>query len=269
LARYRLTKSQNWWVTLICIIPLLIGFIIPVMQMTYWSILTFSSTVNSQFWNMAFNSFLVAGLTSFIAVGICFFLIYAVYLNQSKFSSTLTRAAHIGYAVPGAVIAIGVFLPILALDKSIIEFSKNFFNYNGGLILSGSIFILVYGYVVRFIAVSYNPIEDGYKKVGWQMTEASRVLGIGTFKTLFRVNFPLLKTALLSGALLVFVDVMKELPLTLILRPFNFHTLATKTFELASDEMIAESANAALIIVLTGIIPIFVLSKLISKQSYS
>jgi iron(III) transport system permease protein len=116
------------------------------------------------------------------------------------------------------------------------------------------------------MAVGYNPVEAGFQKIGIHVNEASRLLGVRSTKTLWKIDLPLIKTSLVSGILLVFVDVLKELPLTLILRPFNYQTLATKAFDMATNEMIAESANAALIIILTGIIPIIFLNRLIKRR---
>ena len=129
--------------------------------------------------------------------------------------------------------------------------------------LSGTLFALVFAYIVRFMAVGYNSIDSGFHKVGIHVNEASRLLGAGTWKTLIKIDLPLMKSSVFTGILLVFVDVLKELPLTLILRPFNYHSLATKAFDMATNEMIAESANAALVIILTGIIPIIFLNRLI------
>jgi len=245
----------------------MIGFIIPVIQLGYWSFKTYNKILNQDFYQLIFNSFTVASITAFLTVLLSLGIIYSIRLSGSSFSNYLAKAANIGYAVPGAVIAVGVMIPLLSLDKFLVNFLSTLFDLEVGLIISGSIIMLIFAYVVRFLAVSYNPTEDGFKKIGWNITEVSRTLGSSPMRSLIKINLPLLKTALFSSALLVFVDVMKELPLTLILRPFNFHTLATKAFELASDELIAESANAALVIVITGIFPIIVLSKLISRHS--
>jgi len=140
------------------------------------------------------------------------------------------------------------------------------FSSTAGLLFSGTLFTLIFAYIVRFMAVGYNPVEAGFQKIGIHVNEASRLLGVRSSKTLWKIDLPLIKTSLVSGVLLVFVDVLKELPLTLILRPFNYQTLATKTFDMATNEMIAESSNAALIIILTGIIPIILLNRMIMKR---
>ena len=135
-----------------------------------------------------------------------------------------------------------------------------------GMILSGTLIILVVAYIVRFMAVGYNAIDAGFQKTGPYVNEVARSLGASSLRTLWKIDLPLIKNSIAGAVLLVFVDILKELPLTLILRPFNFHTLATKAFDMATNEMVAESANASLIVVLTGVIPIILLNNIIRKE---
>lgn len=135
-----------------------------------------------------------------------------------------------------------------------------------GLLLTGTVAALVFAYVVRFLAVALNPVDSGFERVCGNLDETSRSLGSPPLRTLLKVDLPLLKGTLLSAGLLVFVDVMKELPLTLILRPFDFNTLATRAYQLASDERVAESALPALLIILVGVIPVVVLNRIIARQ---
>ncbi len=174
----------------------------------------------------------------------------------------ITRTASLGYAIPGAVIAVGVMIPMMGMDRFINRVVTNEF----GMILSGTLFILVVAYIVRFMAVGYNAIDAGFQKTGIAVNEVARSLGASPLRTLWRIDLPLIKNSIAGALLLVFVDILKELPLTLILRPFNFHTLATKAFDMATNEMIAESANASLVVVLTGVIPIIVLNHMISNS---
>lgn len=266
-ARYKLTTSKSVLAFTACLIPFLIGFAFPIIQLLYWAGKTFSDVIDVAFLELVLNSFTVAFLAAVTVVFIAIILVYAVKLNPGILAEFLARLANIGYVIPGAVVAIGVMLPLLKFDKLIAKGLENYFSMNSGLIISGSLFMLVFACLVRFLAVAFNPIDSGFSKIGWRFTDAARILGLTPGKSLMKVNLPLMKGALLSALLLVFVDVMKELPLTLILRPFNFDTLATRAFELASDEMVAESSNAALVIVMVGIVPIIILSKLISKTS--
>ncbi|WMJ72186.1 iron ABC transporter permease [Cytophagaceae bacterium ABcell3] len=264
LRPYQLKGWQKTVVFVICFTPLFFGFLLPLIQLFVWATSTFSSVINWQFLQLIINSFSLAVAASVICLLAATVLIYSVKLNQSLAMKTLARFSVLGYSIPGAVIAVGVMVPLLFLDKSLVPLLEDLTGSAYGLLLTGTSFALLFAYLVRFLAVAYNPIDAGFKKVGNSVDEASRSLGAGPFKTLTKIHLPLIKGALLSGALLVFVDVLKELPLTLILRPFNFNTLATKTFELAGDEMIAESAIPALIIIATGVVPIIILSNLIS-----
>lgn len=249
--------------TAICTLIFLASFLIPLAQVIYWVYLTYEKVMNYDFFLLVYRSFILAAGTGIAVVILSIVLLYALRLSPFKWMKNITKIATLGYAIPGAVIAVGIMIPLLGFDKWLIgQFSPGTI----GLLLSGSLFGLVFAYVVRFMAVGYNPIDAGFQKIGIHINEASRLLGTGSTKTLWKIDLPLIKPSLFAGILLVFVDVLKELPLTLILRPFNYHTLATKAFDMATNEMIAESANAALIIILTGIIPIIFLNRMIRRQ---
>ena len=171
-----------------------------------------------------------------------------------------------GYAVPGTVIAVGVLIPFTWLDRHLSDWLALLSDTDPGLLLSGTITILVFAYLVRFLALSLNTVDAGLAKIKPSMDEAGRSLGLGSFSLLRRVHIPILRGSLLTAVLLVFVDVLKELPATLILRPFNFNTLAVRTFELANEERLADAAFPALAIVLAGIIPVIILSRAISQS---
>jgi iron(III) transport system permease protein len=180
--------------------------------------------------------------------------------------NSVSRAAVLGYSIPGAVIAVGVLMSFGWVDRSIDALMQRGAGISTGLILSGSLAALLFAYAVRFLAVALLPVEAGFEQQCRNLDEASRSLGIPPFATLRRVALPLLRSTLLGAMILVFVDVLKEIPLTLVLRPFNFDTLATKAFQLAMDEQIAESANAALVVIVTGLVPIIWLNKLFSRR---
>jgi iron(III) transport system permease protein len=249
--------------TSICGIIFLISFVFPLFQLIYWVSLTYHKVVNQDFFLLIYRSFGLAAISGMVIVLLAVILLYTLRLSPYKWVKNITKVSTLGYAVPGAVIAVGVMIPFIALDKWIFQ---TFFSSTVGLFFSGTLFTLVFAYIVRFMAVGYNPVEAGFQKIGIHVNEASRLLGARSTKTLWKIDLPLIKSSLVSGVLLVFVDVLKELPLTLILRPFNYQTLATKTFDMATNEMIAESSNAALIIILTGIIPILLLNKLIMER---
>lgn len=242
----------------------LISFLFPFLQLLQWVSMTYSKVVNNDFFLLIYRSFGLAAVSGLLIVIFSVILLYALRLSPFKWVKNISKVATLGYAIPGAVIAVGIMIPFIAFDKWI--YSSFLSSKTAGLFLSGTLFALVFAYIVRFMAVGYNPVEAGFQKIGIHINEASRLLGIRSTKTLWKIDLPLIKTSLVSGIILVFVDVLKELPLTLILRPFNYQTLATKAFDMATNEMIAESANAALIIILTGIIPIIFLNRLIKKR---
>jgi len=176
------------------------------------------------------------------------------------------RVLGLGYAVPGTVIAVGVLIPFTWLDNTFDAWMQAQFGISTGLLLSGSLTALVFAYVVRFLPVSMNTIDAGLGKIKPTMDDAGRSMGMGSWQILRRIHVPMLRTSLLTATLLVFVDVLKELPATLILRPFNFNTLAIRTYELANQERLTEAAASALMIVLAGIIPVILISLSISSS---
>ena len=178
------------------------------------------------------------------------------------------RSASIGYAIPGTVIAVGVIIPFAWLDGRIDAFMQSSFGISSGLILSGTIVAVMFAYVVRFLAISLQTVESGLEKIKPSMDDAARSLGCLPRETLFKIHIPLMKSSTLTALMIVFVDVMKELPATLILRPFDFNTLAVRAFELASDERLADSSTAALTIVIVGLLPVIYLSKTISHSRF-
>ena len=255
-------KSVRWLYTAICSTVLLVSFILPLSQLFYWVSLTWRNVVNSEFGILIFRSFSLAMGSAVGIAAISIFLLYAIRLSPLKWTKHIARTASLGYAIPGAVIAVGVMIPMMGIDRMI----NWTFSSQMGMILSGTLFILVVAYTVRFMAVGYNAIDAGFQKTGVAVNEVARSLGASPLRTLWKIDLPLIKNSIAGAVLLAFVDILKELPLTLILRPFNFSTLATKAFDMATNEMIAESANASLVVVLTGIIPIILLNNMISKR---
>ncbi|HYY15630.1 MAG TPA: ABC transporter permease subunit, partial [Gammaproteobacteria bacterium] len=176
------------------------------------------------------------------------------------------RFAGLGYALPGTVIAVGIMLPLAWIDNTLDAWFEARFGISTGLLLSGTLVALLFGYMVRFLAVSLGTVEAGLSKIRSNMDDAARSLGLTDRAILRRIHLPMMRGSLLTALLLVFVDVLKELPATLILRPFNFNTLAVRTYELANDERLIEAASSALAIVLCGILPVLLLSRSISRS---
>jgi iron(III) transport system permease protein len=215
---------------------------------------------------LARNSFLLAGVTAAIAVLLALLLGYGARLSKGALARGLNRLVGLGYAVPGAVIAVGVLIPVTRLDNWLAAQWTAWFGTNPGLLFTGGIAALVYAYLVRFLAVALHTVESSLAKITPSMDDAARSLGLGQGATLRRVHAPMLRGALFTAGLLVFVDVMKELPATLVMRPFNFDTLATQTFTLAADERLAEASTAALAIVAVGLLPLIALSRQIARS---
>ena len=212
------------------------------------------------------NSLTLSSLAAVLAVVLGVFMAYGLRLSGTPVVRAAARLASLGYAVPGAVLALGVIIPTAWLDNTVDAFMRDTFGISTGLLLSGSIFAVTTGYVVRFLALSFGTVEASLAKVTHNMDGAARTLGQGPWATLCRVHLPLMRGSVLTAAILVFVDCMKELPMTMILRPFNFDTLATFVHQYASDERLAEGSLAALAIVASGILPVILLSFTIGRS---
>ena len=205
-------------------------------------------------------------LTCTIAVAICIFIAYNERIQNNPLLAGANRIAAMGYAIPGAVLAVGVLVVLGGLDNSIDSAMRRHFGLSTGLILSGTIAAVTFGYLVRFLALALGTVEASLSKITPNMDGASRSLGRGAFNTMRLVHLPLIRSGVLTAVLLVFVDCMKELPMTIILRPFNFQTLATFVHQYASDEQLGEAALAALSIVGVGVLPVILLSLTIAKS---
>jgi len=251
---------------LACLLPLLFGFIIPAAQLGAWAVRTWHHSVDSAFWVLVRNSITLAVAAALLALILALFLAYGRRLRPGRMVSASVRLAGMGYAVPGLVIALGVMIPFAWLDNTLDAWVRARFGISTGLLLSGTVAALLFAYVVRFLAVSLHTVEAALGKIRPSMDDAARSLGLGPAAVLGRVHLPLMRGSLLTALLMVFVDVLKELPATLVLRPFSFNTLAVRAFELASDEMLAESSAAALAIVLAGLLPVILLSRAIRRS---
>jgi iron(III) transport system permease protein len=255
-----------WLAVLVCTLPLLLGFVIPVGQLLYWSVTVAKDGLDSEFIQLVWHSLMLASLAALFALLLALILGYGKRLNNDPLTNLSARVAAMGYAVPGTVIAIGVLIPFAWADTQLNHLSKLWLGTNVGLLLSGTLFTLLFAYNVRFLAVSLQTVEAGLGKIKPTVDNAGRSLGLNAFGVLHKLHLPLMKGTLLTALLLVFVDVLKELPATLILRPFNFNTLAVRAYELASDERLADAGLPSLMIVAAGIIPVIILSRSIGKS---
>lgn len=262
---YDLKGWKAWASTLFCSIPVIIGFAIPVAILTEMMISNFSVAVDARFIQFSLNTILVAITAGLFALIVALIMAYGVRLNPNAFTKTSTRIGAMGYAIPGSVIAVGILIPFGWVDNSIDSWFRENAGFSTGLLLSGTIFALIFAYVVRFLAVAFNTVEASLGKITPNMDEAAEGMGYGFGKILRKIHIPMMRGSLFAAIMLVVVDVIKELPATLIVRPFNFDTLAVQVYRLASDERLAESSGAALAIILVGLVPVIILSRSISK----
>ena len=248
-----LHNHKSYLAIFCCLIPVALGFIIPVSRLSYWAWLSRESFLAINAVQLITNTLLLALLTSLITTLLAILLVFSTRFFNSKIINFTNRFAILGYSVPGAVIAMGILL----LNGQI--------NYLTDWIMTGSLFLLVFAYIVRFMAVAWQPIDSGMERNCEELNNASRTLGSSTTRSLFFINIPLLRNTIITAGLLVFIDTIKELPLTLILRPFNFETLSTATFDLSSQAQIQQSSIPALSIILLVAIPLVFLNYRIGK----
>jgi iron(III) transport system permease protein len=245
----------------ICILPVLLGFLVPVLQLLAWAAVTARKVIDLEFLRLLANSLALAVLVTLVTVVASVPIVYTARLHRNRVSATFSRLAAMSYALPGAVIAVSVYSLATKLDHGIHGVMGNF-GVSTGLLISGSILAMTYGCIVRFMAVAVNPLEAGFERVCDRYDDASRSLGASPWRTLWRVDLRLLRGTLAAAGILVFVDTLKELPLTLMLRPSTrFDTLAVKSYELASKEQVPEAACAALVILAAGLIPVTLKNK--------
>ncbi|RKQ71381.1 iron(III) transport system permease protein [Litorimonas taeanensis] len=259
--RIQLSRKRSFTVLLTCFMPVLFGFVIPVITLCIYAFSNGDSHSSADFIGYMFNSLSTASIVAVIAVTLAVFLAYARRTNSNPALRVTLRLATLGYALPGALLAVGLLAPLGVFDQGLSRFARDTFGWNSGLILTGTTIALVYALTIRFLTVSFNSVTGGFDKIPPAMDSAARSLGAKPMRLVRRIHVPLLRSSVIGAAILVFIDVMRELPATLILRPFNFETLATRVYWLANDERLSEASTAALLIILIGIIPILFLNK--------
>lgn len=267
LPGWRLTGWRAAFAVVFCATPIVFGFAAPAAALLWWTWLSAAEVVDTDFVRLLLTSVALAGSAALVTVAAALFLAYAARRSASRLFRGLTRLAAIGYAVPGAVLAVGIVIPFAALDRQIDAFGREFFGLSTGLIFSGTVFALLFAYAVRFLAISYGAIDGGLTRVTGHMDDAARTLGHSAAGVIRRVHAPMLRPSIAAAGLLIFVDVLKELPATLLLRPFGIDTLALRTYEYATDEQLVEAAPSALAIVLAGILPVILLSRAMRRSS--
>ncbi len=266
LPGYPLTRLRGLLASSGCALLLGLGFFMPAAVLGWYAVRHFDWAATLEVLGHAGNSLLLSSLAAAIAVAIGIFMAYAMRLRQEWLLRALVRFASMGYAVPGSVLAVGVLVALGGIDNGVDGFMRTRFGFSTGLLLSGTIAAVTFGYVVRFLALSFGTIEASLAKITPNMDGSARCLGHRTLGTLRRIHLPLIRGSMLTAVMLIFVDCMKELPMTVILRPFNFTTLATYVHQYASDEQLGEAALAALAIIGFGILPVIALSLVIARS---
>jgi len=265
---YQLKGWQAATATLVCLVPLGFGFLLPAARLGWLAWVGGDAQFGGRYIGLLWNSVSLAGISAVVAVMAAVVVGYGLRLRPGLPMRVAHRISGLGYAIPGSVIAVGVLIPLAAADQGLRAWLSSWFGIEPGLILTGGILGLLFAYVARFLAVSLQSVDAGLARITPAMDDAARALGEGPGRTLRRVHLPILRVNLLTAGLIVFVDVMKELPATLILRPFNFDTLAVQAYKLAADERLAEASTASLAIVAAGMIPVILLARQVSKPAH-
>ena len=240
----------------VCFIPIFIGFILPILEILNWSLRFNTSFFNEQFFSISLNTVLLSILSAILCTFIAMIINFSIRYKNSSVIKSINPFLNIGYAVPGLILAVGIVQLFVFLDNNILNSLEGYF-------LTGSLFGLIFAYIIKSYALANSTYEAGYQKISQTIDDSARVLKSTGLNLLFRVHFPILKTSFFTSILLVTSEVVKELPATLILRPFNFETLAVSTYIYASEERMVEAAAPATAIILIGLIPIFFISQMI------
>lgn len=263
LPRYQLKGWAAAGALTACLLPLAFGFILPGLQLLWWSIKSSNSLSDPHFYLLLWNSVWLAAVAALIVLAAALFLSYAQRLHPKLSVHIPVRIATMGYAVPGTVIAVGVVILSGWLDRPLASALKQCCGIQTGLLISGGFIALLFAYLVRFLSLSVQTLEAGLNKIKPSTDEAARAFGRTPWQIIRQIHMPMMRGTVLTAVLMVFIDVLKELPATLVMRPFNFNTLAVRAYELASDERLVEASTTGLAIVLAGLIPVIILSRAI------
>jgi iron(III) transport system permease protein len=271
-ARYRelrATRLTGWRAgiaALACLLPLACGFAIPAIVLFHMALNSTEPVTMTRLLHLIGNTIQIGIAASVVTVAAALLAIYAIKHDGRRLTRGLIHVALLGYATPGVIIAVGIVIVVGLADAAIADAAQALFSWKSGLLLAGTIAAVTYGCLVRFFAVAFGPAESGLSRIKRSLEDAARTLGTGPGGVLTRIHLPLMRASVLSALLLVFVEVLKELPATMILRPFNFDTLAIEAFQLATTERLDGAATPALIIVGVGLIPVILLCRTIRRS---
>lgn len=260
ISKVQLTGMSNVLAFFACFIPFFFGFLLPFSQMSYWFYLSYEDVLDEDFINILLQTLSIATFSAALITLLAFIFVYNVRVSKNRFSDTLTQITKLGYSIPGAVIAVGILSFFTLVDK------KVFNTLNIDYLISGTIVAVVFGYCVRFLAIAINNYESGFSKIPQTYDDACKTMNVKQSHVLFNVILPLIKHSGFAAFIIVFIEVIKELPLTMILRPFNFDTLAVLTHELVMQSQVIESSVPAMFIVVLGIISVLILARKMIKD---
>ena len=257
--RVVLRGHHAWLASGFAALVLLVAFGIPVVQLLAWAGKVVAQDLDARYLGFLWHSLLLGGAAAVLVVMTALVLTYAQRQHNDRWTQAIVRVATLGYAVPGAVLAVGIVIPLAWFDQQLVSVVSDWFGIETGLILQGTILVMLLAYLIRFLAVGYNPVDNAMQRVTRNLDEVARSFGMGGFAILRRVHLPMLRGGLLTAAALVFVDVMKEMPITLMTRPFGWDTLAVRIFEMTSEGEWERAALPAVALVLVGLLPIALL----------
>lgn len=254
--RIPLTGGKRWLATTFCSAVLFIAFIIPVLQLGIWSMKALDEELNDRYLVLLGHSVTLAISAALLICALSLLLGYAARQSRGRLTHALLRIATLGYALPGTVLAVGIFIPLAALDNFFIDTTRNLFGVEIMPLLQGSILIMLVAYTIRFIAPGFKTIDSAMHRITGNIDEAAQLMGLHGIKLITRVHLPILRSSIGTALTLIFVEVMKEMPITLMTRPFGWDTLAVKIFELTSEGEWERSSLAALALLAAGLLPI-------------
>jgi len=260
-----LTGWKSWAVAGLASATLFFAFLLPITQLFIWAIDSFAEEFNQRYLGFLWHSLTLSGLSALLICVISTLMIYSVRRHPDMVSRIAVRIATIGYALPGVVLAVGIYIPLAWVDNWFSQMAMQLFSIEMGFLFQGTFVVMLIAYMTRFMAVGYNPIDSAMQRVTFSIDEASMGLGVSGWGMLQKVHLPILKGGIFTAATLVFVDVMKEMPITLMTRPFGWDTLSVRIFEMTSEGEWEQAALPAVVLVLTGLIPIIMLTRQAEK----
>ena len=260
--RFEASKPAQWGMALLCILVFLIAFLIPFLQLLYWTTLNFQQDFDARYIDFVTNSLMIASMTTIFIAFLAIIIAWVKRQYPDKSTKLMTTLANLGYVVPGTVLAVGIFIPIAWLDNQLIAFG-----ITSAQFLSGSVIVMLLALSTRFMTVSFQPVDRQLQRLTVNQEAAAKLLSDSPYQRWRQVMLPVLSPGVLTGLLMGFVEVMKEMPITLMTRRQGWDTLAVRVFEMTSEGMWGRAALPSLLIVLVGLIPVWILLRQSDKQS--